>query len=381
MPEYIDPPLVTEPDDLAQEAFGFLEDNIAGWLPAPGNLEVWLVESLAQLAAELMDVASAVPTSIFKYFGGSILGLPEHPAQAATGVTTWTALDNAGYTIEAGTLVGIAAAGDELIPFEVQTEAVIPPGATTVAEVIVVAVDPGKDANGLSTPPEVIDPLDWVASVALDETTGGGVDEETDDEYLDRLRELATLLAPRPILPDDFAVLARTVNGVGRSLAIDLHNADTDEDDVPRCVTVVVADEDGEPVGPAVRDEVDALLQAEREVNFLVFVVDPTYTDIDVAFTFSTYPTYDPADVGARAEAAVADYLSPAHFGEVPFGDQPAWLGDTKVRYLEVAEVLNRVEGLWYVGTLTLNGGSADVALTGVGPLPRAGTVTGTPIP
>lgn len=377
MPEYIEPPIVTEPDDLAAEAFDYLQDAIPGWLPAPGNLEVWLVESLSQLAGELMDVASAVPTSIFRYFGSTILGLPPHASQAASGTTTWTARDNAGYTIEAGTLVGVAAAGDELIPFEVQTETVIAPTTTSVAGVVIVAVDPGEEANGLDAAPVVIDPLDWVAGVVLTDETGGGIDEETDDEYLERLRELLTLLSPRPILPQDFAVLARTVAGVGRSTAIDLYNADTEETDVPRCVTVVVATDEGGVVGPDVLADVDELLQGAREVNFLVFVVDPEYTTIDVDFSFTIYPTYDPADVLARAEQAVTDFVSPANFGQVPFGDQPLWLNDTKVRYLEVAEAINRVEGVWYVTAFTVNGGTVDVDLTGVGPLPEAGAITG----
>jgi hypothetical protein len=381
MPEYIDPPIITEPDDLAQEAFAYIEDAMPGWLPAPGNLETWLIESIAQLASELTDVASAVPASIFRYFGATVLGLPPHPAQSATATTTWIARDDAGYTIDPGTLVGIPAAGDELVPFEVMEEFVIAPGGTTIADVIIVAAEPGVEANGLSEPPEVIDPLDWVVSVALDAPTAGGVDAEDDDDYLNRLRELLTLLAPRPILPNDFAVMARTVPGVDRSTAIDLYNADTGDVDEPRCVTVVVADEFGEPVGQAVRDQVDALLQAEREVNFLVFVIDPTYTDVAVDFEITVYPTFDPDATLATAIQAVNDYVSPSSFGQVPYGDQPVWLSDSKVRYLEVAEVLNRAEGVWYVAALELNGGTTDVTLTGVGALPRAGNITGTVVP
>lgn len=377
MPEYIDPPITTEPDDLAQEAFAYLEDAVPGWLPAPGNLETWVIEATSQLAGELMDVASAVPASIFRYFGATILGLPPYAAQSATGTTTWTARDDAGYTIDAGTLVGIAAAGDEIVPFEVQEAYTIEPGQTSIADVLIVAVESGTDANGLTATPEVIDPLDWVESIALVGATGGGVDAEEDDDYLNRLRELLTLLAPRPILPNDFAVMARTVPGVDRATAIDLYNADTGTSNVARCVTVVVADENGEPVGAAVKAQVDALLQSEREVNFLVFVVDPTYTEVDVAFTITVYPDFDADATLAAAIQAVNDYLSPANFGQVPYGDQPVWLSDTKVRYLEVAEAINRAEGVWYVASLTLNGGTADVALAGVGPLPRPGDVTG----
>jgi hypothetical protein len=342
----------------------------------------WLVEANAQLAGELMDVASAVPTSIFRYYGETILGLPPNEAQSATGTTTWTANDAAGYTIEAGTLVGIAAAGDELLPFEVQSDTVIAPGTTTATGVIVVAVDAGANANGLTTAPEVIDPLDWVASVALAGATAGGVDEESDADYLNRLHELLGLLAPRPILPNDFAVLARTVAGVGRSTAIDLYNPGPPvTTNVPRCVTVVVAGDDGNPAGAGVKANVDALLQSLREVNFLVFVIDPTYTAIAVTFTFTTYPAYSAATVEATAEAAVANYLSPANFGRPPYGDDPGvWIADTKVRYLEVAEVINRVEGVWYVASLTVNGGTVDVALPGPGPLPTPGAINGTPV-
>jgi hypothetical protein len=382
MAEYIEPPITTEPDDLAEDAFAYLEDAIPGWLPAPGNLETWLVEANAQLAGELMDVASAVPTSIFRYYGETVLGLPPNEAHSATGTTTWTARDAAGYTIEAGTLVGIAAAGDELMPFEVQSETVIAPGATKAIGVVVVAVDPGTDSNGLTAVPEVIDPLDWVASVALAGATAGGVDEESDADYLDRLHELLGLLSPRPILPNDFAVLARTVAGVGRSTAIDLYNPGPPvATNVPRCVTVVVAGDNGLPVGAGVKTTVDALLQSLREVNFLVFVIDPSYTAIAVTFTFTTYPAYNAATVEAAAEAAVADYLSPANFGRPPYGDDPGvWIADTKVRYLEVAEVINRVEGVWYVASLTVNGGTVDVALPGPGPLPTPGAINGTPV-
>src|SRR5262245_33606062 len=111
MTDYISPPLVTEPDDLAAEAFDYLEANIDGWLPSPGNLETWQIEAISQLASELMYVVSAVPTSIFRYFGETLLGLAPQEAVSAYATTTWTARDALGYTIPAGALIGIPAAG------------------------------------------------------------------------------------------------------------------------------------------------------------------------------------------------------------------------------------------------------------------------------
>jgi hypothetical protein len=381
MADYISPPLVTEPSDLAEESFAYLEDQVDGWLPAPGNLETWLIEAISQLAGELMDVASAVPTSIFRYLGESILGLPAHASTPATTETTWTVKDALGYTIQAGTLVGIPASGDVLLAFEVAADTVIPAGNTSVAGVTIVAQDDGTDGNGLAGQPQLIDALDWVTAVTLDAPTSGGTDAESDDAYLDRLRELLQLLAPRPILPNDFAVMAKQVPGVYRATAIDLFDASTGQTNVPRCVTVVVVGADGLPVSPIVKGDVDTLLQNQREVNFLVFVIDPTYLDIDVTFNVKPYPDYDGQEVADRAELAVADYLNPANFGAVPYGDTPQWLNDTKVRYLEVAEQINRVDGVWYVEALVVNGGTVDIVLPTPGGLPRPRTIVGTPIP
>lgn len=380
MPDYIAPPLVTEPSDLADEAFAYLEDQVDGWLPSPGNLETWLVESISQLGAELADVASAVPTSIFRWYGESILGLPPQAGVPAQGVTTWTVRDALGYTILAGTLIGIPASGDTLLPFEVASDTPIPAGATEATGVVVIAQDVGAEGNGLTGEPQLVDALDYVVSVALEAATSGGADEETDAAYLNRLRELLQLLSPEPILPNDFAILAKQVPGVYRATAIDLYNADTGQSNVPRCVTVVVVGPDGQPVSPETKQAVDDLLQSNREVNFLAFVVDPTYLDIDVNFTVKPYPDYDPADVVARAEAAVTDYLDPANYGMVPYGDTPLWLNDPYVRYLEVAEAINRVEGVWYIGTLTVNGGAVDIALPAHGGLPRPDAITGAAI-
>ena len=153
----------------------------------------------------------------------------------------------------------------------------------------------------------------------------------------------------------------------------------------PRCVTVVVCDSAGEPCSPEIKQEVDDLLQSMREVNFLVFVVDPIYTTIDVTFDAVCYPAWDPVDVQARTISALTAYLSPGTWGVPPYGDTSgrSWINVTAVRYLEVAEQINRVDGVHYINTLSIgvHGGAmgqADVNLSGVAPLPNPGTIAGT---
>ena len=232
----------------------------------------------------------------------------------------------------------------------------------------------------------MLDPLAFVASVSLDAATSGGSDQEATSDYLARLSDLLTLMTPRPILPQDFAVLVqRSYPQVARCVAIDLYKADTQTPNTPRCVTVVPIDDAGNALDATTKSDIDAFLQARREVNFLAYVADPTYTMIDVQFTVHSYPGYDPVDVAARVVDTLTAYLTPGNWGLPPYGDTSgrSWINDTKVRYLELTEQVNRTEGVHYVDTLTFRTGAAayattDITLTGVAPLPRPGSITGT---
>lgn len=384
---YIDVPIEVEPVDVAEEAFSYLEEKVPTWTASPGNLEAWLIEALALTASELRELTGLVPEEIFAYFGESILGLPPYAAQQATGTTTWTAMNTAGYTIAAGTLVGIQPPGqDETYAFEVVDDTQIASGQTVAAGVTVRALEAGTDASEITGTVEMLDPLDYIVSVTLNVPTSGGADAETTEDYLDRLSELLTLLTPRPILPQDYSVMVQQqFPYVDRATTIDLYKLDTQTPNTPRCVTVIVTDAAGEPVTAPQKAEIDAYLQAQREVNMLVFVGDPTYTTIAVTFTAVCYPGYVAAEVEALAEANVAAWLSPANWGRPPFGDpgSSSWVNETKVRYLEVAEQINRTDGVNYISALSIGiqGGSmgqTDVSLTGVAPLTRAGTINGT---
>jgi len=148
-----------------------------------------------------------------------------------------------------------------------------------------------------------------------------------------------------------------------------------------RTVTVVPVGSEGQAVSSATRAEIAALLQAEREWNFIVQVIDPTYTTVDVNFTVRAFPGIVAADLDTLAETAVSDYLSASTWGTDVQGT--GWLNTPIVRYLKVAEAINNVDGVNYIESLTMRVGlsafaSADVPLAGAVSLPVAGAITGT---
>lgn len=232
MPGYIGIPVDTNPDDLAQDSYDYLQSQIPGWVPQEGNLETVMIDSKSRIDAEIRGLASRVPKDIFRYLG-SIVGLAALEGAKATVNSTWTMINSLGYTIPAGTLVGIRTAGDELVTFEVLIDYVVPPGqtVTTTGGVTLIAIETGTQFNALGAPSavaELITPLDFVTTVILVAATAGGADAETADEYLDRLAERMSIVAPRPIIPADFSTMARLVEGanVARAVTIDGYNAD-----------------------------------------------------------------------------------------------------------------------------------------------------------
>jgi hypothetical protein len=148
-------------------------------------------------------------------------------------------------------------------------------------------------------------------------------------------------------------------------------------------VTVVSVDEDGNPVPAPVRTNVQSYLDAMREINFIVNVMDATTAAVDVTANITVLDGYDPGDTISRVQQSLSNYLDPATWGVEPT-DNPAdpktWDNVAMVYYLEVSTVINNVGGVDRVTDLRIgaNGGpqyAADLALPGVVPLPHPGSL------
>ena len=494
MPEYISVPIDTDPDVLATDAFEFLQDNIQGWLPQEGNFEVWLIEALSRMTAQLRDVTSMVPTSIFRYFGMTLMNIPPVDASQATAYTTWTVQDNLGYTIPDGTQVTMRDTSGIDHPFVTIGDTVIEAGttATNSGEVLITAVNPGADSSGLTNPVTLIDVLAFVTGVTVVGQTTGGMDAQTDSEYLNHLVQQLQLMAPRPILAPDFAAMAKNIAGVYRATAIDglkpaqnevqqlvvdsaggtftlsfggqttaalafnitaaalqtalqglssigtnncfvtggvgaagggipyvitfygalqganqaqitsnpasltgagAHTATitttkdgaAEQTNVERYVTVCVIDENGQPCSTAIKTQVGQYLDAQREVNFVVPIIDPVYTSIDVQTTIKPEVGADPNALQTNTVQAITNYLSPQNWGlpspQTSGGVDPTdWISDNHVRYLEVAQAINSVPGCAYIVSLQIAihnaaPGTLDINMPGDVALPVAGSI------
>ncbi len=232
----IRPEIETDPEALEQIAIEYLQDALPGWEPAEGDLMTWLIAAHARMVAEERDIAADVPLEqILRPLGEEVHRIPPRVSSPATVRATVSLVDGQGYTVPAGAEVFVRTAGDDGVTMAVTEAVTLPPaprdstgayiGTDFEVTVRLQAIEgrEGTSGNGLGPGNEVVPirALEFIKSIKLDGTSTGGTDAETDDEYLDRLVDTLALTSPVPILPEDFAAIARMQDGVERALAID----------------------------------------------------------------------------------------------------------------------------------------------------------------
>lgn len=403
MADYIELALVDDPDALLEIGVDYMEGAISGFVARPGNVETVLLEAESQIAAEVVQQAEQVPPFAFAYAGEALFGIAPHAAVPATATATITfAVDTPATMVASQSMISVPHPSGTAVIFTTDTDVNAPQGGGNVL-VGVTALEAGADSNGAFGASQFIDDIDGVQAVATT-TTAGGVDAESSEDYLDRLSDALTLLAPRPILPNDFAVMARQTTGVGRTTAIDLYQPGTNDNlaagtpggplnvegtpvnagaglsPVARCVTTVITGENGQPPTQALMHQVWQSLDGAREVNFLAYVIAPRYTTIGVKASVKAFPGYTAADVQASAAAMLTKWLDPNQYG---LSGSDTWTVDNVVRIYEAIDWLNRADGVFYVenGSVQLqaDGGAwtpNDIVLTGKVGLPLAGVFT-----
>ncbi|HEY7420302.1 MAG TPA: baseplate J/gp47 family protein, partial [Ktedonobacteraceae bacterium] len=347
MPNYITLPVTVNPLALRQRAYSYLQNLMPSWIPAEGNLDTWLLEASTTEIAELVAILSAVPDIIFQYFGASLMQISQRTASAAQGSTTWYFIDSNGHTIPAGTQVAIRNNVGESIPFFTVADVAVASGSdrTDIGAVFISAINAGTEANALGGAVDLLDILDFVDHVIVEGTTSGGIDAETDRDYMNRLVDTLTLLTLTPILPEDFATLARSIPPAYRVTVLDCYNPADDTFNNPRMVTIAAIDITGEAVDTATKTNIKNKLQSVREINFIVNMMDPTYTTIDVTVTVEAVEGHDHATVLNDTTTRILSFLNPANFA-LTGNDLQSWENTNILRKYDLSQAIHATPGV-----------------------------------
>lgn len=391
---FIEVNLTLSEEQLAREALEKLVSlievkGVVGWEPSDADLEVILLGVIAMMALNVATVAAVVPPAIFRAFGTQLVKIPYNEGTSATALTTWTIVPAEGVrTIEAGTTIEAASFG-----FAVEADTEVPAKATSVT-LQVVAVGRGTEYNGVGGVAQQTNPIDFVSEVQLVGETTGGAEQETDEEYLNRLVGALKLQAPRPITASDYASFALDVPSVilpagvrvGRATAIDGYNALTKGEGLERCVTTFVTDPEGKALSGPAMEAIEVWVRGFREINFMAFVAEPSYSKIYATLKLHVLPGFDPEAVCESVKTALVTAINPKTWGSPTRGDPgsvPQWPNEkpSKVRYNSIIGLAEAVPGVAYlfpaseglkIGTAATPTGTVDIELAGPAPLPEA---------
>jgi len=383
--EDIDPQ--NDPATIEREINEALEARFEGWFAPDGSLTEWQIKVWARLISITRGMAAEMRAAFLKGFGEKVAGVPPIQAAPATVTSTWTLSDTLGHTIKAGTKVTIAVPNDgQPAGFEVVSDVVVPPGSsvTGAGAVTLRAVIAGTQANGLTAAPAPSDAYNYIQSIALVGVTSGGVDEEDEDDYLDRLVEELQLISLSLITEEDFAKDARSLAGIERCLCIGGYDPVAKTEGNPLVVCDFPVDAAGQDVSAERMAELVGRQQAKVPSGVLVYGENPTRTKIDVKVEVSALAGFDPVAVKAAVESRLGEYLSPATWGTGgQHGNPPAgfWRNATHLYFYELISEVDRVPGVDRVILLESRKHGAgsyaksDIELPGPAPLAEVGTL------
>lgn len=386
--------LVVDSDQLTLFSIEYMETAVPGWVSMPGNPETIMIEANGQMASEVAQQAAAVSDEAFTYLGTSIYGFPLLDGAPSRGAATITfAVDTPATLIPEGSEVAVPHPSGTSFIFATDRDVTAIQGGGT-AQLEVIATETGADQNGCFGYGEFQEVYDGVESIVIT-TTAFGTDPEDPADYMGRFSTYLSVPG-RPILPVDHANRAMLNPRVERAVAIDLYQPSTAEGGygqprdasshtpVERCLTTVIMAAGGAPPPDDLLLEVWTDLNANREVNFLEYVIPPgangAYTGIDVRATVKPYPGVTNADAQADAAEQITQWLSSANWGVVPgTGASQQWAVDSKVRIYEAVDWINRAQSIFYVTVVEMKKSTdstwaaADITLTGAVPMPKVG--------
>ena len=231
------------------------------------------------------------------------------------------------------------------------------------------AADAGKLGNvGPDAITNLLTPITGVDSVTNDEATENGADEESDEEL--RVRVLLAFQGSGGGNIADHMKWALAWPGIGRVTVIPIV-------DGPGTVGVMIMTADGDPVSTSVVDDYQRAINPLPEqgggiapVGQTVIVKTPervlidVVSDIDFESGYSLDGTSGTVNLRSNIEAALSNYIDSLEAGEDVIRDHV------------LAQVYS-VEGVYKVNSLTIEGGTADVAINSTTPQVAAlGTVT-----
>jgi len=358
--------------DIVSTAIAATQLNIPGWIPREGNTEVVIIEGLALETSEGIVAVNRLTGAVVQAIL-LLAGVDRDFGAAPIASATFTVGDTLGHTIPGGTRMYLLLDDGATVVFLVEPPGLdIPPGSST-GTVSIIGDTFTAQANGIpiGTPLLMADPVPFIESVELASAVADGRDRESDNEWRDRGVARLSRLSDALVLPRHFEAAALERPEVERALAIDLYDPTQvgNPGDHAGHITVAVLGENGAALSTEAKDEIEQDLEASAVAVLDVHVVDIVIDTVPFAIQIHLLPGYVSASVIEAVQDAIAAYVDPL-----------TWQWGAIIRLNEIIALADRVDGVDYVGTVTIDGVAGNYTVSGASTLPKAGVVTVTTV-
>lgn len=335
---FVDIPITTDGDVLADNAVEVLRASWVDWEPADGDPEIIAIEAIAPMMANAASVAALMPLTALATYGSTLLGVPVQPGEPATTTVLFTFEDDVNeYTIPAGAQMGIDG-------FAFATAEDLTGTGTVDGEVV--AAEDSATYNGLTGGVSVV-PITmptFVTGMSVDAPTANGLDPQSPQQYVSDLSQELQLTIRTITTLVDFEIAATTIDGILRAHAVT---------DAARDVSVWLLSTAGGAVSTELKDALSLAYQGNAVVNVTAALEDPTISQVSVVWAATIYQGWDPTDFTNRANAALAQELSTTGWGMPPAGDPGSvatlWYSNPIVKAARLSTVLSQVQGIYDV--------------------------------
>jgi hypothetical protein len=354
--------------EMVDTALANLQLNLPGWIPNEANTEVVILEALALQMAEGIVAVNRLPGAVVVAVL-KLMGIEPDYGNPPNATATITFGDTLGHDIPGGTRVALTLSDGSTVIFLVEPPglSVAPGSSSGVASLIGDVFTASANGTPTGTAMNMVDNLPFVDSVVLATDVADGRDPETTDEYRDRGVARLSRLSDALVVPRHFTAAALEDPNVAAALTIDNLNpiiGHVSGDD-PGHVTVAVLGDGGALLSGPAKTALENSMEDDAVAMLDVHVIDATIVTVPVATTVVKVAGADSAAVQASVQEAVAAYLDPL-----------AWQSGSTIYLNEMISLIDRVDGVDRVTTVTINGIAANFVLTGIAAVPKAGTVT-----
>lgn len=354
--------------EIVETGLAALLVNLPGIVLREGRTEVVMAEALALEVAEEIVAINRLPGAVVAAIM-LMAGVDRDYGAAPIASATFTLGDTLGHTIPGGTRLHLLLDDNVTVTFLVEPPGVtIAPGGSTGTVSVIADTNTGR-ANGLPAGTTLLlaDPVPFIESVELASAVADGRDPETDEEWRDRGVQRLARLSDALVLPRHFEAAALERAEVERAVAIDLYDPTGvgDPGDHPGHITVAVLGEGGAALSTEAKDAIEQALEAAAVAILDVHVVDVAVDTVPIAVQVHELTGYVQAAVTTAVQDAIEAYVDPM-----------TWSWGGVIRLNELIALVDRVAGVDYVITVTIDGVAANYTITGAATLPKAGVVT-----